>query len=96
MPSNSLNKISETPATISFISLFPSPARLIIFPTGVNLMSIVLLGTWFNNTYIPKPTSFRWISGRINQFCELALVIKSITAILNEYVLREIIAIRQI
>jgi hypothetical protein len=42
---NSLNKISETPAIISFIFLFLLLARLIIFPTGVNLMFIVLLGT---------------------------------------------------
>jgi hypothetical protein len=58
MLSNSLNKVSETPTITSFISLFLSPARLIIFPTGVNLMFIVLLGTWLNNTCILKPTSF--------------------------------------
>jgi hypothetical protein len=65
MPSNSLNKVSETPATISFISLSLSLARLIIFPTGVNLTSIILLSTWFNNTCIPKPTGFCWMPGRV-------------------------------
>jgi hypothetical protein len=58
MPSNSLNKVSETPAIIFFIFLSLSPACLIIFLTEVNLIFIVLLGTWLNNTYIPKPTSF--------------------------------------
>jgi hypothetical protein len=58
MLSNSFNKVSETPATISFISLSLSPARLIIFLIGVNLMFIVLLGTWLNNTCTPKPTGF--------------------------------------
>jgi hypothetical protein len=64
MPSNSLNKVSETPAATSFISLSLSPTRLIIFPIGINLTSIVLLGTWLNNTCIPKPTGFRWVPGR--------------------------------
>jgi hypothetical protein len=59
MFSNSFNKVSETPAAISFISLSLLLIRLIIFPTGVNLTSIVLLGTWLNNTCIFKPTSFR-------------------------------------
>jgi hypothetical protein len=58
MPFNSLNKVSETPIAISFISLSLLPVYLIIFPIGVNLMFIVLLGTWLNNTYILKPTSF--------------------------------------
>jgi hypothetical protein len=95
MPSNSLNEVSETPAATSFISLSLLLARLIIFPTGINLTSIVLLGTWLNNTCTPKPTSFRWVPGRAGQFCELALVIKGVTAILNEYVLREMTAIGQ-
>jgi hypothetical protein len=43
--SNSLNKVSETPAAISFIFLSPLPARLIIFLIGINLTFIVLLGT---------------------------------------------------
>jgi hypothetical protein len=59
MLSNSLNKVSETPAVISFISLSLLLVCLIIFPTGVNLISIILLGTWLNNTCIPKPTGFR-------------------------------------
>jgi hypothetical protein len=59
MLSNSLNKVSETPAVISFIFLFPLLIHLIIFLIGINLMFIILLGTWFNNTCIPKPTSFR-------------------------------------
>jgi hypothetical protein len=96
MPSNSLNKVSKTPTAISFISLFLLFACLIIFPIGVNLTSIVLLGTWLNNTCIPKPTSFRWVPGRVGQFYELALVIKGVIAILNKYILREITAIGQI
>jgi hypothetical protein len=64
MPSNFLNKVSETPVTISFISLSLLLVRLIIFLIGVNLMSIILLGTWFNNTCIPKPTGFRWVPGQ--------------------------------
>jgi hypothetical protein len=58
MPSNSLNKVSKTPAVISFIFLFLLFVCLIIFPIGINLTFIILLGTWLNNTYIPKPTGF--------------------------------------
>jgi hypothetical protein len=65
MFSNSLNKVSKTLAVISFISLSLSLVRLIIFPTGVNLTSTVLLGTWLNDTCIPKPTGFRWVPGQI-------------------------------
>jgi hypothetical protein len=59
MFSNSLNKVSEILTTIFFISLSLLLARLIIFLIGVNLIFIVLLDTWLNNTCIPKPTSFR-------------------------------------
>jgi hypothetical protein len=96
MPSNSLNKVSEIPVTTSFISLFLLPACLIIFPTGINLIFIVLLSTWFNDIYIPKPTGFCWVPGQAGQFYELALVVKSITTILNKYVFREMTTIKQI
>jgi hypothetical protein len=95
MPSNSLNKMSKTPAATSFISLSLLPARLIIFPTGVNLTSTVLLGTWLNNACTPKPTSLRWVPGQAGQFYELTLVVKGVIAILNKYVLREMTAIGQ-
>lgn len=89
MLSNSLNEVSETSAATSFIPSSSLPTRLIIFPIGVNLTSTILLGTWLNDTCIPKPNGLRWVPGRAGQFCELALVVKGVVAILNEYVLRE-------
>lgn len=88
MPSDSLNQVSCTPAVTS-TSPPPLPPRLIIFPKGIKLTSTPMIGTWLNNTCIPKPVGLRWVPGLAGKYCELALVVRGITTILSEYVLRE-------
>lgn len=89
MPPTSLDEVSDAPAVTFLSSSILLPTQLILFPRGIKLTSTPLIGTWLNNTCTPKPVGLRWVPGPAGKYCELALVAKGITAVLNEYILRE-------
>lgn len=89
MSFRSINEVPSTPLTNSFTYPPNIPTRLIVFPKGVKLTSTPMIGLWLNTSCTPKPVGLSWVYGPEGKFCQLALVVKGVNAIVNECIIRE-------